>query len=117
MLFRSTQLEQAFLNLILNAVEAMPEGGRLTVTTRTSPGDPGDLNGGEVVIEFKDTGAGMTEEQSRRAFSSLLNTTKRHGAGLGLAIVNRVVETHRGRVKIKSRVGEGTAVVIQLPMS
>ena len=113
----ATQLEQAFLNLILNAVEAMPEGGRLTVTTRTSPGDPGDLNGGEVVIEFKDTGAGMTEEQSRRAFSSLLNTTKRHGAGLGLAIVNRVVETHRGRVKIKSRVGEGTAVVIQLPMS
>jgi signal transduction histidine kinase len=106
----ATQIEQAFLNLTLNAVEAMPEGGRLTITTRTASG------GDEVVIEFKDTGAGMTEEQSRRAFTSLLNTTKRQGAGLGLAIVNRVVETHRGRVKIKSRVGEGTAVIIHLPV-
>ncbi len=103
----ATQLEQAFLNLTLNAVEAMPKGGRLTLTTRA--------DGDEVVIKFKDTGAGMTEEQSRRAFTSLLNTTKRRGSGLGLAIVQRIVETHRGRVKIKSRVGEGTAVIIHLP--
>jgi signal transduction histidine kinase len=112
----ATQLEQAFLNLTLNAVEAMPEGGKLTITTRAAPGAKGGTGGAEVMIEFKDTGAGMTEEQSRRAFTSLLNTTKRQGSGLGLAIVNRVVETHRGRVKIKSRVGEGTAVIIHLPV-
>ena len=67
------------------------------------------------MVEFKDTGAGMSEEQCRRAFTSLLSTTKRKGTGLGLAIVNRVVDTHRGRVKIKSRVGEGTTISLFLP--
>jgi signal transduction histidine kinase len=58
----------------------------------------------------------MSPEHRRRAFSSLLSTTKRKGTGLGLAIVGRVVETHRGKVKIKSRPGYGTTVSVLLPV-
>jgi signal transduction histidine kinase len=59
----------------------------------------------------------MSEEQKRRAFSSLLSTTKAKGTGLGLAIVSRVVEVHRGRVVIKSRPGAGTTMIVTLPLS
>jgi len=110
----AVQLEQAFLNLVLNAVQSMPTGGRMTLTTRHQAGTPNKP--AHVVIEFKDTGEGMSEEQRQRAFTSLLNTTKRHGTGLGLAIVIRVVEAHRGRVKIKSRVGHGTTMTVALPI-
>jgi len=110
-----TQLEQAFLNLILNAVEAMPGGGSLTITTRElevlSEGVP-KLH---IAVDFKDTGQGMTEEQRRHAFRSVLSTTKAKGTGLGLAIVARVVETHHGKLEIKSRSGKGTTVSIVLP--
>jgi signal transduction histidine kinase len=109
------QLEQAFLNLMLNAVQAMPQGGRLTLTTR-AVASPGGGKATHVAIDFKDTGEGMSEEQCRRAFTSLLSTTKAKGAGLGLAIVSRVVETHRGKVKIKSRVGHGTTMSVTLPV-
>jgi signal transduction histidine kinase len=111
----ATQLEQAFLNLTLNAAEAMPSGGQLTISTaslripKTAPAPS------HVVIEFRDTGSGMTEEQRRRAFTSLLSTTKRRGVGIGLAIVARVVETHRGKVTIRSRSGRGTTIRIRLP--
>jgi signal transduction histidine kinase len=111
------QLEQAFLNLILNAAEAMPEGGTLTITSRslTLPRRAGQAT--HVAVDFSDTGQGMSPEQRRRAFSSVLSTTKEKGTGLGLAIVARVVETHRGQVKIKSRPGEGTTVSVVLPLS
>jgi len=59
----------------------------------------------------------MTEEQCRRAFSSLLNTTKSQGTGLGLAIVRRVVETHRGEVTVKSEPGRGTVMTVRLPVA
>ena len=112
----TTQLEQAFLNLILNAVEAMPKGGVLTISSRVVP-ESNVPTGPMVVIEFKDTGSGMTREQSRRAFGSVLHTTKPRGTGLGLAIVARVVETHRGRVDIRSRPGRGTTVSVILPVN
>jgi signal transduction histidine kinase len=111
----ATQLEQAFLNLILNAAEAMPEGGKLTVTSRKEPVKDGGKTA-RVVVDFKDTGEGMTDEQRRRAFSSVLFTTKTKGTGLGLAIVGRVVETHRGELKIKSRPGHGTTISVMLPL-
>jgi signal transduction histidine kinase len=112
----ATQLEQAFLNLILNAAEAMSEGGTLTVTSRALRFPRGLTRPTHVAVDFKDTGQGMSEEQRRRAFTSVLSTTKRKGTGLGLAIVGRVVETHRGKVKIKSRPGEGTTISIILPV-
>ena len=110
------QLEQAFLNLILNAAEAMPEGGSLTITSRTVGVKRGKGCPSQVAVDFTDTGPGMTPEQRRRAFSSVLSTTKAKGTGLGLAIVARIVETHRGEVKIRSRGGQGTTVSVLLPI-
>lgn len=111
----ATQLEQAFLNVTLNAAEAMPQGGALTVRTYVvNPSESGTGNA-QVVVEFEDTGAGMTEEQQRRAFSSLLTTTKAKGTGLGLAIVGRIVEAHRGTVKIASGRQGGTRIIVTLP--
>ncbi|MBP9903372.1 MAG: histidine kinase, partial [Verrucomicrobia bacterium] len=110
------QLEQAFLNLMLNAAEAMPAGGNLTIATRVVPaksGPPETLR--SVIVEFADTGGGMSEEQCRRAFSSVLSTTKPKGTGLGLAIVGRTVETHNGTIQIKSQPGRGTVIEIIFP--
>ncbi|TAK98605.1 MAG: GAF domain-containing protein [Verrucomicrobia bacterium] len=105
----ATQLEQAFLNLMLNAAEAMSEGGTLTIRTRAGADEE------TVVVEFADTGEGMTDEQQQRVFKSLLSTTKAKGTGLGLAIVNRVIETHRGKIQIESRHGKGTQFTLTLP--
>jgi signal transduction histidine kinase len=112
----AAQLEQAFLNLLLNAAEAMPRGGTLTVTSRPVFLPRSAAKPAYVAVEFKDTGQGMNEEQRRRAFRSVLRTTKVKGTGLGLAIVARVIETHHGKIKIRSRVGEGTAVNVMLPV-
>ncbi|MGA2556631.1 MAG: GAF domain-containing protein [Verrucomicrobiota bacterium] len=111
-----TQLAQAFLNLVLNAVEAMPKGGTLTISTRSFRLPRASPKPTHLLIEFKDTGQGMPEEQRRRAFTSLLSTTKPRGTGLGLAIVGRVIETHRGKMKIHSRPGKGTTFSITLPV-
>jgi len=112
----ATQLEQAFLNLTLNAVQAMPAGGTLTISSRAFRLPRNSSKPTHVLIEFKDTGEGIPEEQRQRAFSSLLSTTKKGGTGLGLAIVGRVVETHRGKVKIRSYPGRGTTISIALPI-
>jgi len=108
------QLEQVFLNLTLNAVEAMPDGGALTIATHHAKGR--GRTGAQVVIEFVDTGAGMTEEQQARAFTSLLSTTKAKGTGLGLALVGRIVEAHRGKLAIRSAPGKGTTITVRLPV-
>lgn len=112
----STQLSQAFLNLTLNAVEAMADGGTLTVSSRPVRAPRSSPEPTHVLIEFKDSGKGMPEEQCQKAFSSLLSTTKQGGTGLGLAIVGRVVETHRGKVTIRSTPGKGTTMSITLPV-
>jgi len=106
----ATQLEQAFLNLILNAAEAMPDGGALTIKTRA-------LQSAQVSVAFKDTGGGMAPEQQQRAFKAVLSTTKAKGTGIGLAIVGRIIETHHGQIRILSRPGRGTTMRITLPMS
>ena len=111
----ATQLEQAFLNLALNAVEAMPTGGNLSITTRALPRRGPTPT--RVVVEFKDTGGGFSAAARQRVFGSLLATTKRTGTGLGLAIVNRVVETHLGKLRIRSREGHGAAFCVILPLS
>lgn len=113
----ATQLEQALLNLALNAAEAMPGGGRLTIATsalrvpRHRP-DPTHLR-----VTVSDTGPGMSAEAQRRVQEGLLlRTTKPRGTGLGLAIVKRVVETHQGRLRIRAVPGRGTRVSIILPV-
>ena len=112
----AAQLEQAFLNLILNAVQAMPDGGQLTIAARAFSSPEGGGKPTHVVVEFQDTGHGMSREQRARAFTSLLKTTKRKGSGLGLAVVGRTIEAHRGRLEIKSSPGRGTTIGITLPL-
>jgi signal transduction histidine kinase len=112
----AAQLEQVFLNLILNAVEAMPGGGKLTIVSRALPPPEGEAKPAHVIVEVRDTGHGMTKEQRERAFTSLLKTSKPKGTGLGLAIVARIVEAHSGKVEIKSSPGRGTTIGITLPV-
>jgi len=112
----ATQLEQAFLNLTLNAVEAMPDGGRLSIRSRALPlHRRGTAT--HVLVRFRDSGVGMTREQAQNAFSSLLQTSKPRGNGLGMAIVARVVETHRGQARVRSSPGRGTTISLLFPVS
>ena len=110
------QLEQAFLNLILNAAEAMPQGGKLTIRSRVTHLPRAATRPTHVVLEFKDTGKGMSEELQQRAFTTFLNTTKAKGTGLGLAIVGRIIETHRGNIRIKSRLDHGSVITVSFPV-
>jgi signal transduction histidine kinase len=109
------QLEQAFLNLILNAAEAMPDGGTLIIKSRAVRQPRTSEKPTHVSVEVKDTGKGMSEELQKRAFTAVLSTTKAKGTGLGLAIVGRIIETHRGSIRIKSRLQHGTSIILTLP--
>jgi signal transduction histidine kinase len=109
------QLEQAFLNLILNAAEAMPEGGTLTIKSRPARLPRSSPHATHVTVEFRDTGGGMSKEVQKRAFTAVLSTTKAKGTGLGLAIVGRIIETHRGSIRINSQLGQGTSIGLTLP--
>ncbi len=111
----ATQIEQVFLNLSLNAIEAMKGGGELAIRTRVIA-EPAGAEGGWVEIEFSDTGSGMSAEAKKGAFKSLLKTTKQKGTGIGLAIVGRIVESHRGRVEISSERGVGTSIRVRFPI-
>ena len=111
------QLEQVFLNLILNASEAMPDGGTLLIKSSAIRQPHTSENPTHVSVEFKDTGKGMSKELQKRVFTAVLKTTKAKGTGLGLAIVSRIIETHRGNIRIKSRPSHGTSVLITLPVT
>jgi signal transduction histidine kinase len=100
------QLGRALRNLILNAMDAMPEGGSLTVRTRAR------VNG--VQIEVADSGQGLTSEECERLFTPYY-TTKQHGTGLGLAIVQSVVSDHHGRISVRSEPGKGATFILDLP--
>jgi PAS domain S-box-containing protein len=104
----SDQLEQVFLNLIVNAWHAMPTGG--TVTIRARPTDDR-----QVQIAFQDTGCGMSPEALTRAFEPFYSTKGDQGTGLGLAICRQIVDNHRGTIHLDSTPGAGTTVTITLP--
>lgn len=103
-------LANALENLVLNACEAMPKGGTLTVRTQREA-----LDGTGVVLSVEDTGEGMDARTRERAFDEFF-TTKASGSGLGLAFVRRVVEAHGGEVALTSREGRGTIVRLRLPI-
>jgi signal transduction histidine kinase len=102
-------MRQAFLNLALNAVQAMPQGGTLRVSARRCPEQPGAL------VEFSDTGFGIPPELRERLFKPFF-TTKATGTGLGLAIVQRTLDAHSGRIQIDSPPGGGTTFRLTLPL-
>ncbi|MEO7177716.1 MAG: ATP-binding protein, partial [Allosphingosinicella sp.] len=106
------QLETALLNAAFNARDAMPEGGRLTLTTRHLPGP----SGGEVMVETADTGSGMSSDVLDRAFEPFFTTKPvGEGTGLGLSQIHGFAAQAGGRAEIRSAPGEGTAVRIILP--
>jgi two-component system NtrC family sensor kinase len=102
------QMRQAFVNIAMNAVEAMPKGGHITVTTRPLPGEDA------VEIVFADDGPGIPPELMQKIFDPFF-TTKEKGTGLGLSVVYGIVERHKGRVSVDSEPGKGTRFTIRLP--
>jgi len=101
------QLSQVFVNLILNAIDAMPDGGRLTVSS--------GMVGETVVITFADTGAGIPHEDQRRIFDPFY-TTKEKGTGLGLSVSYAIIEKMEGTMSVQSEPGHGTVFTIRLPV-
>jgi nitrogen fixation/metabolism regulation signal transduction histidine kinase len=101
-------LHRALSNLVLNAMDAMPDGGTLTIAAKT--------HGDKVEIRVADTGAGMTPEECERLFTPYY-TTKEHGTGLGLAIVQSVIADHSGTIAVESGAGSGATFVITLPLA
>ena len=101
-------LKQAFLNLVLNGIQAMPGGGVLTIES--------SLGSDSIDVKIADTGTGISEENRKKLFSPFF-TTKKSGTGLGLAITYRIIENHRGKIDVASRPGAGTTFTVKLPVS
>ena len=102
------QLRRAIGNLVLNTLDAMPEGGTLRIGTA--------IHEDRARIEVSDSGTGLTEEECARLFTPYY-TTKHHGTGLGLAIVQSVVSDHHGKISVVSQSGQGATFIIELPVS
>lgn len=105
--FDPVQIRRVLLNIMRNAVEAMPKGGMLNIATEQS--------GREVVIRIVDTGVGIAPEEIEKIFDPFF-TTKDFGTGLGLAVVQQIIEEHRGRIVCQSILGQGTTFSIYLPL-
>jgi signal transduction histidine kinase len=114
----SYQLEQAFLNLLFNAVEAMETGGKLSVTTElvNPPGATGAAASGptQLSVKIKNTGSGIAAEHLARLFDPFF-TTKTNGTGLGLSITRRIIQEHGGTIRVESTPNEGATFTIVLP--
>jgi signal transduction histidine kinase len=104
-------LKTCFLNLMINAVDAMPAGGELSVTIHR------ESNGGapELSIEVRDTGRGMTQEEVRTAFEPYFST-KDTGLGLGLALTHKIVADHGGSITLESAPDRGTTARVSIPL-
>ncbi len=100
-------LQHVFTNLILNACNAMPQGGTLTVTTQATEA--------EVEIQFSDTGTGIPPEYLEKIFHPFF-TTRREGMGLGLPISSSIIQQHQGTIKVESQVEKGTTFIVTLPI-
>lgn len=112
------RLSQVFLNIIKNSVEAPDKGGWIMVSTRIVTEYQmveGERKKGVIVVEVSDSGKGMGQETLDRLFTPFFST-KEKGSGLGLAISHRIIKEHKGNIKVRSRLGEGTTVSVTLPV-
>jgi signal transduction histidine kinase len=109
------QVKQVFLNLILNAVQAMPQGGQLRIAAAPKRGGPGDSAAPVVEIAIQDTGKGMPEDVKNRIFEPFFST-KEEGIGLGLSIAQRIVEEHGGTIRVETTPGKGTTFFLRFPL-
>jgi signal transduction histidine kinase len=104
----SDRIHQVFLNLILNALEAMPDGGELKITIKETDHPKG------VIISFKDSGNGIPEDELKKLFAAF-HSTKRGGLGLGLFVSKSIVKEHGGEMSVSSEYGKGTTFTVWLP--
>ena len=112
-----SELRELITNLVLNAVEAMPHGGKITVhTAARRPEGTGPLPPTHVILEVRDTGTGMDEDTRRRCLEPFFTTKGQRGTGLGLAMVYGVTERHEGKIEIDSAVGKGTTFRLIFPI-
>ena len=102
------QLEEVFINLALNAIQAMPKGGQFTVATRQEKGT--------AEVSFTDTGCGIPSEHLSKIFIPFF-TTKSRGTGLGLSIVHGILDNHGGSLKVHSQVGKGSTFIVAIPLA
>jgi signal transduction histidine kinase len=104
------ELQQCFLNLIFNAIEAMPKGGQLSIISKLERAKK------NVRVEIVDTGYGISRENLDHIFDPFFTTKEQgEGTGLGLSIVYSVIKNHRGNIKVNSKVGEGTSFILNFP--
>ena len=108
------QLKQVFMNLILNAIQAMRDGGSIVISTRDNSNSEPGHSGRFVQVEIRDTGMGIPEENLEHIFDPFF-TSKDEGSGLGLSISHQIVQEHGGYIVVQSKVGEGTSFLINLP--
>jgi len=112
-----THLQTLFLNLITNALDAMPQGGVLTIETRQTPYTLSSKDRRWIEISIADTGIGITEESKKRIFDPFFTTKKMgEGTGLGLAICEKIVKEHSGKMDIESEVGKGSTFSVTIPV-
>jgi signal transduction histidine kinase len=103
------QLQQVCTNLVVNAIQAMPEGGKLTLRT--------SLSQGQLKMEVQDTGYGISPENMRKLFTPFFSTKKEvKGVGLGLAVSYGIIQRHRGKIEVQSKEGEGSTFTVYLPL-
>jgi two-component system NtrC family sensor kinase len=107
------QLAQVFLNLLLNAVEAMPQGGTLTIRSAVKLNP--DNQKESLQLTIKDTGHGIPEKDRPYLFDPFF-TTKTGGTGLGLSIVYSIIQKHNGRIEVESELGKGSSFILSLPI-
>jgi two-component system CheB/CheR fusion protein len=110
------QLEQVLVNLYLNAIDAMPDGGTLTVRASPASKSPENDTAGEVIISVMDTGFGIEPENLPKIFHPFFTAKKKTGLGLGLSICERIVKNHGGRIEVDSELGKGTSFKVHLPL-
>ncbi|MDQ3818551.1 MAG: ATP-binding protein, partial [Acidobacteriota bacterium] len=112
----AAQIEDALLNLLLNAIDAIEKDGRVTVRVSCRSGEGEARPDGEAIIEVTDTGRGIAEEDLNQIFNPFFTKTS-GGTGLGLPAVRRIVRAHGGRVEVKSALGSGSTFTIRLPLN
>jgi two-component system NtrC family sensor kinase len=112
----ANQIKQVFLNIITNAIQAMPQGGELEVVTSYRPRA---IDGTDcVAVEFRDTGTGISAENLPRIFDPFFTTKKAgQGTGLGLSISHGIVEKHGGKIEVESEMGQGSTFTVLLPVA
>jgi signal transduction histidine kinase len=108
-------MKQVFMNLILNAIQAMKEGGSISIATRSISRNGAEPSGEFVQVEIRDTGIGIPEENLQHIFDPFF-TSKDEGSGLGLAVSHQIVQEHGGFVTVESVLGKGTAFFVHAPV-